>query len=304
MSWCNWWRVDREEGEVALREAERAVSAIFSPSHSVMKKSPDVTQSILRRSGVRLFSGAKGSDMEEETGEKKAVSRPSSPIVAGSDEPPSVSIPPCPIAGYSLLQQGLVDNLATPPRTLSVNDLRLLISELASIEQRARYEVDTQLAEQVHGRGRRGLELVVNPCLYLGGLYLMMWKGPRLYHNASPRGSVFFTQLLAMLRWHIPEVEKERLSQKHRVLLQVTNARVALTFLAGLFAATVAYVTQPPLDVVDTGPDVEFGKNLAGYQHHTETALRWLWLVYYHHPAYRALTMEMGRSAPHFRGCH
>ncbi|KAH9597222.1 hypothetical protein LSM04_005836 [Trypanosoma melophagium] len=293
-----WWRrgCEANDDEIIKQEAEKAMAAIFTPSHSGVKKVFDTDSDTSRRSELHLVTEADPVFSTKVTSVEKKTENV-------MDVPPEVrkeseelltlqALPPSPIVGYTLQEEGLVDELVKPPRTLSVVELKSLILELSSIEQQARYTVDVQLPQQVHNRGRRGLELLVNPALYIAGFYLMLWKAPRLYYNASPRGSTLFTRLFALLRWHLPEVEKERLARKHRRIFQATNAQVTLSFISGCFLTTVAFFTHPSSDVIDSGPDVEIGKQSVGFQQHSEAALRWLWYVYYHHPAYRNWAKE------------
>ncbi|RNF09901.1 hypothetical protein TraAM80_01950, partial [Trypanosoma rangeli] len=186
-------------------------------------------------------------------------------------------LPPSPILGYTLRKEGLIDESVRPPQTLSSQDLRLLTAKLSSVEQQVRYSAETRFTQQVHNRERRGLELIVSLCLYMCGLYLTLWKAPRLYFGMTPRSSVFFfTRLLLLMRWDLPEVEKERMTRNHSWLFQPTNARVALSFLTGCTLTAIAVATRPTLDVLDVGPDVELGKQSVGFQKHSEAVLRWL----------------------------
>ncbi|ORC88859.1 uncharacterized protein TM35_000152900 [Trypanosoma theileri] len=293
-----WWQRRREtnEDEAINQEAEKAMAAIFTPSHSGVKKVFDVDNDNSGRSGVHLI---KEPEPVVSTKITSIVKRKDNvmdlPLEGCKENEESLTfraLPPCPIVGYTLQEEGLVDELIKPPKVLSVTELKSLILELSSIEQQAKYTVDVQLPQQVHNRGRRSLELVVNPALYICGLYLMLWRAPRLYYNASPRGSLFFTRLFALMRWHLPEMEKERLARNHRRIFQATNAQVTLSFFSGCFLTTVAFLTHPSPDVIDSGPDIEIGKQSVGFQQHSEGALRWLWYVYYHHPAYRYLAKE------------
>nr|CCC92369.1 conserved hypothetical protein [Trypanosoma congolense IL3000] len=301
MVWL-WSSTKTKDGTVTREEAEKALAAIFSPSHTALKNGDPNGEELLHRplEGGRLCTASEPGTAISPTPNVSVFSRaywrgcgaaaPPKDNQLEQEKPiPLSAIPPCPIAGYSLGPHGLIDNIADPPRTLTIQDVRSLIAEMSSIEQRAKYEVDTQLPDQVHGRGQRGVELIINPCLYLCGLYLILWKTPRLYFGASPRGSALFTRTLKMLRWHLPEVEKERLARKYRRALQATNARVTLAFLTGIFVITVAATTHPPADVMNMGPDIDIGKQSVSFQHHSEMVLRWLWLVYYHHPAYKSL---------------
>ncbi|EKF39645.1 hypothetical protein MOQ_000122 [Trypanosoma cruzi marinkellei] len=314
-----WWfssRVITDDDKVRLEDSEKALNAIFNPSRASVRKPRDTKYSFWGLSALRWpFRG--GGDSFTSSASFPSLSaqmdcRSSSVALTDSVVAPAMrkddgagaspttresvqevldwgSLRPCPILGYKLREEGLVDVLVQPPRTLSVGDLRSLIVELSSVEQQARYTVETQLPQQIHNRGRRGLELFITPCLFMSGLYLMLWKAPRLYAGVSPRSSVIFTRILSLLRWQMTEVEKERVARNHRWLFQATNARVSLSFLTGLTIAAIAVVTRPTMDVVDVGPDVDLGKQSVGFQKHSEAALRWLWIVYYHHPAYKSL---------------
>ncbi|ESL05868.1 hypothetical protein TRSC58_06467 [Trypanosoma rangeli SC58] len=289
MAWRPWRR--KATGD---EEAEKALLAIFNPLHAAVGDAPDTSDvALVRKSGGRLSFGRDDSHLSPPPAPPSPARRDGVALATQKDGVREVlspsSLPPSPILGYTLRKEGLVDELVHPPRTLSSQDLRLLIAELSSVEQQAKYSVETQFTQQVHNRGRRGLELIVSPCLYMCGLYLALWKTPRLYFGMTPRSSVFFTRLLVLMRWHLPEVEKERMARNHRWLFQATNARVALSFLTGCTLTAIAVTTWPTLDVLDVGPDVELGKQSVGFQKHSEAVLRWLWCVYYHHPAYKSL---------------
>ncbi|RNF22005.1 uncharacterized protein Tco025E_03371 [Trypanosoma conorhini] len=285
-----WWR--RRHEATGDEEAEKALAAIFNPSHAAAGAAPDTSDARSGNSGGRRPVGRGAPQPSPSSASASACADGVAPATQKYKEQDVVglsSLPPSPILGYTLREEGLVDELAHPPRTLSLQQLRSLIVELSAVEQQAKYCVEAQLPQQVHNRGRRSLEIIVSPCLYACGLYLMLWKAPRLYLGVTPRSSVLFTRLLALMRWHLPEVEKERMARNHRWLLQATNARVTLSFLAGCTLTAVAVATQPARGVLDSGPDVELGMQSVGFQKHSEAVLRWLWCVYYHHPAYKSL---------------
>jgi hypothetical protein len=208
---------------------------------------------------------------------------------SGSTSVPAISwdqLPPSPLAGYELTKRGLVDTLRTPPHTLSSAELKDLLSELIMVEQKAKYDVDKQFAGHLGSRGLHGLELLVNPCLFLTGLYLMTWKTVQLYSCAVPQDSLVFTKLLALLQKRMPANQREQLAQRHRRLMRVTNARVALTFLTGVAVFSLAWVSRPMKNVMEEAPDMRVTKDMVAYQRHAEASLKWCWYVYYHHPTY------------------
>lgn len=249
------------------------------------------------------------------------------------------ALPPCPIAGYRLTEEGLWDedphDMATtmttrtrqnepscgtsrsswfspfssffgghgdvPPHRatpvlLSASALKEVIHELRRLEQEAKMQVDEQLPDQVRTRSLRGLELAVNPCLLLTGIYLMTWKSAQLYRCAAPRHSVVLTKLLSMMRWHLSVREKEEVAKRHRRLMQATNARVSMCFSAGASLTAFALWTRPSSLNIDAAPEAERGKKVVAYQQHTSASLKWMWFVYYHHPAYAAAAKKDQKS--------
>lgn len=213
------------------------------------------------------------------------------------------TLPPCPLAGYRLdPSTGLVDELRQPPHTLSTREMRELIVQLSGLEQSAKHTIDASFSSQMGGRSLRALELLVNPCLFLVAIYLLAVKTPQRYTSAVPRQSFLLQHCTSVLTSLSPSSllsrrgkashsfvtteQKEKLAQRHRRLMQATNARVVTTFLAGVLLFSVALVTRPGLDVVENNPEVDLGKQMVGYHQHTEASLKWLWFVYYHHPVY------------------
>ncbi|KAG5503537.1 hypothetical protein JKF63_05677 [Porcisia hertigi] len=204
------------------------------------------------------------------------------------------NLPKCPLAGYELTCHGLVDKLRKPPHTLTVTELRYLIKELTVLEQQAKYNVDRQFTSHMGNRSLHGLKLLISPALMLTSIYLMAWKTTRLYHNAVPQNSVFFTQLLALLRLRMPVEQRELVAQRHRRLMRATNARVSLSFLSGVGLFTLACLSWPSAHVMQDAPDMKTAKELIAYQQHSAALLKWCWFVYYHHPAYSLSSGECG----------
>lgn len=181
-----------------------------------------------------------------------------------------------------------ISSAISPPAILiSAEGLRRKIHQLQRLEQEAKMEVDNQLPDQVRTRSLRGLEVIVNSLLFCTGIYYMTWKSAGLYRGATPRQSLFFTKALALFRrFHVSAHKREELAQRHRRLLQATNARVAFSFCTGLGLATFAWWTRPASTVLDDAPEMKRGKEVVLYQKISSAALKWMWYVYYHHPAY------------------
>eukprot|EP00796_Vickermania_ingenoplastis_P003853 gene3853-2731_t len=232
-------------------------------------------------------------------------------------------LPPCPVEGFRLTEKGLVDEhyaetgiikeAASGRRgkkeeiLVSPAAMRDLLREFQSLEQSMKYTVDEQLPSHVRSRSLRGLEMAVNPCLLLTGLYLMSWKTAQLYRCAVPRHSVVLTKLMALTRWHLSAREKEEMAQQHRRLLRATNARVSLTFSTGVALTAFAWWTRPRIATVDDSPEVKLNNEVIAYHNHTSAALKWMWYVYYHHPAYAQIVfvcyvlLSQQKDTPHMK---
>lgn len=297
-----WFRNSQSDAE--LKEASTALSAMFSPHHAALpapsstelskaatassgsKAAPQPVHITVAKesSGTSNSSNSSNSSSTRQGWWNRLFGRHDSANGALSKD--WRDIPPSPIQGYEVGPSGLTDVLATPPHTLSSREVRDLVVSLSGIEETARYAMDVDFPVQMGSRGRRGMELLVNPVLLFTGLYLMTWKTATLYSSATPRQSVFLTKLLALARAPLPTARKEQIARRHRRLLQATNLRVLLTFLSGATVTAIAWVTMPPLDVIDHGPEVEIAKQTIAYHQFSEQSLRWLWYVYYHHPVY------------------
>ncbi|KAK7197043.1 hypothetical protein NESM_000648200 [Novymonas esmeraldas] len=230
------------------------------------------------------------------------VVAPDTPFSSPPTPAPSVpvlswqSLPACPLAGYQLTSQGLVDTLARPSVLLSAQQLRGVIRELTVVEQRSKCDVDRQFASHIGSRSLHGVGLLVSPVLFLTSIYLMTWKTARLYRDALPQDSVVFTRLLALLRLRMPAAERERVAQRHQRLMRATNARIFASSCGGAALFALAWVSRPPRDVLEEAPDVQTAKELIAYQRHSEASLKWCWWVYYHHPAYAAAASAGGEG--------
>lgn len=316
MGWLSWPR-DAASGATAAAEAQQTqdvLASIFAPSHRALPPpAPQTTATTTARAAPaaastewsasestnttaswvrRLWqprSGPAPLTSVADASTPAPVSFSSSPSTATTSAAVSwETLPSCPVAGYELTRQGLVDRLHKPPRPLTPPELRDLIHELTAVEQRAKHQVDEGFGRHMANRGMHGIELLVSPFLFLTAAYLMTWKTAQLYRSAVPQDSVVFTRLLALLRnrRRLPAGQRELLAQRHQRLMRATNARVTLAFLAGAAVFAVAWTTRPARDVIETAQDVLTTKELAAFQQHAESSLRWCWFVYYHHPAY------------------
>lgn len=324
MGW--WWSSSSSQApraadaadDARLQEAQSAIASIFAPTNRSLTPAPTQPAAIAEEKGTLAREKAVGSPSANASIESTAsewqhftrrvrgwlpqssstyqpknteeTSTPSTSSAAASEPPTWDQLPPSPLAGYTLTERGLVDELRTPPHTLAAGELKALIHELTVVEQNAKYDADAHFSEHLGSRTLHGLELLINPCLLLVGLYLMTYKTVQLYSGALPQDSIVFTRLLSLVRWRMPAGQRELLAQRHRRLMRATNARVALTFATGVGVAAIACVSRPSRNVMDDAPDMQTAKELAAFQQHAAASVKWCWYVYYHHPAYRALT--------------
>lgn len=270
------------EKSTLSQEKDLTSSLGASPSNN---PTSSIWQGVTRRVGAWLPTTSPPSQ------DSSHVAAPSSPTTAAAAAATTWDqLPPSPLAGYELTKRGLVDRLRTPPHTLNAAELKDLIRELTAVEQNAKYDVDKHFAGHLGSRGLHGLELLVNPCLFLAGLYLMTWKTVQLYSGAVPQDSVVFTKLLSLMQRRMPAGQRELLAQRHRRLMRATNARVALTFLTGVSLSALAWVSRPSRNVMEDAPDMQLARDMVAYQRHAEASVKWCWYIYYHHPTYRSST--------------
>ncbi|KPA79298.1 hypothetical protein ABB37_05762 [Leptomonas pyrrhocoris] len=306
-------------GEAHMQDAQDVIASIFEPgNHSLTSSTSEFAprevvpngthngrtpsespsggwRGWTRRTNAWLpFSPSAPPDNSEEAEIVSPCSSTATTSASGTTSPPLSwdQLPPSPLAGYELTKRGLVDRLRTPPHTLTPAELRDVIRELTKVEQQAKYDVDSSFSGHLGSRGLHGLELLVNPCLFLTGIYLMTWKTAQLYNGALPQESLVFTKVMSLRRWRMTADQREQLAQRHRLLMRATNARLVLAFLAGLGVFSLAWVSRPSRNVIEEAPDVQVAKETIAYQRHAEASLKWCWYVYYHHPAYRGARKE------------
>lgn len=315
--------------EEEVQQGREAMEAIFgTPKHKGLPSAKASNKSSIEFKPTEIRPPPLLSPLSELSSHEKKEPTPSVHFTKTNDSTDHSwkLLPPCPIAGYRLTSDGLIDerknDITTPivmetekekkngrwcvpypwrgfkgshdsekklgseRVVLSTSELKQLIHELRRMEQESKMVVDEDLPNQVRRRSLRGLEIVINPCLLLTGIYLMTWRSAQLYRSALPRRSFFLTKFLNITRWHLSVRQKEEASKRHRQLLRATNAQVASSFLTGAGLTAFAWITRPTNRVVDEAPDVLMGRQREAMQQHTSSALKWMWFVYFHHPSY------------------
>lgn len=192
-------------------------------------------------------------------------------------------LPPCPIFGMKLTEQGLYDS--DVGRHFDADDLRDLINRTGKLEASSNLESESRLGVTAW---KRVSELSIVAGIFTGGLVigwfwgLKFWQG---YAQAFPRKSVL------LKHWHLrrnPDMEPiviEALCQKHRVIFNVTNPRPMFFLTSGVVGVGMAIFGEVSRRRKDDFRDVN--KFIIQRGQHYEGTMKWLFAVYYHHPVYK-----------------
>mmetsp|Transcript_13859 Transcript_13859/g.15969 ORF Transcript_13859/g.15969 Transcript_13859/m.15969 type:complete len:105 (+) Transcript_13859:725-1039(+) len=79
----------------------------------------------------------------------------------------------------------------------------------------------------------------------------------------------------------------EGFARRYDKLLRLTTPRCMGSLVGGVVLAGVGYYTSDTVErALTQNLDAKLGREQASFHLHTQTALQWLWTVYYHHPAY------------------
>jgi hypothetical protein len=165
---------------------------------------------------------------------------------------------------------------------VTLDELKQMISGTAVIESKAKHAVDLGLSSQVGVRGSVVFAVVVFPAMVLGGLYAM-FRAPQQLEVAIPRRSFL---MRALIDRDAPERAQELAAMRYRKLLRVANRQVVS--MGGFGVAMLGLYAYGGLGKKDMEENLQsdINRDCVAYQHHTESALKYLWFVYFHHPAY------------------
>ena len=218
--------------------------------------------------------------------------RPQQPSVASSlskSVPPAVhwrDLPPCPVAGMELRESGLVKLSTSEP--VPLNELVAMIKGTAGIESKAKHAVDLSLSSQLGKRGGLAVNVVLFPVFVIAALYAL-YRAPQHFELAVPRKSFVMRMLVDP---KAPELVQEQIAMRYRKLLRVANKKVLATSLAGVGIFAMYALVRPSVHDLDHNAQSDVNRETVAYQHHTEGALKYLWCVYFHHPAYSNKTVK------------
>jgi hypothetical protein len=188
-------------------------------------------------------------------------------------------LPPCPIHGMKLAEKGLYDS--DVGRFLDVDEIRDLINKAGKLEAVANQTSENRLLGTTMQRIFEIAFEFSRVCIV--GMLGFFWgyKTPQAYLQAYPRKSIFVTRYYSKFKTN---EEIEVLCQRNKALFNATNPRVMFLWVCGfagfMFGAIGEYYHRVP----DEYRDVT--KEAIRHNHHFEGTMKWLFSVYYHHPAY------------------
>ena len=135
--------------------------------------------------------------------------------------------------------------------------------------------------------------LMVGPGLFgAAGLFFGVTKFPKAYDSAFPRNSMI------VKKWAVHRFEGRELEQwcmRHRLLLNLTNARPAFFLSVSVFCGLAAkWVTMAPKQ--ESEFDIT-SRDSAAYYRHLEASMKWALAVYHCHPAYREAHRRMNENS-------
>lgn len=213
-------------------------------------------------------------------------------------------LPPCPIDGFTLKSEGLVRSNETrtqegkwwwskptvKPAVVSPVELCELINACATVEARSKHALDEGYSEMMGERSRyaawKPLYVLVTA---VGGL---IWYNVFVsYRSTAPRESVFFKKYLDKLAYSPQRLEQ--IAVKHKLLMRLTSSRLLATIALGSAFGYAIVVARPHGQDLNVNPVADCHQIMAEHQYFNASSLKWLWAVYYHHPAYETL-----RAAP------
>jgi hypothetical protein len=214
-----------------------------------------------------------------------------SPVESGSPLVDWKLLPPSPIGGFQLQDEGLRDMMAPGQPILSAAQLKSLILEASSLEGQAKATVDHAMPQHVRITMQSKVNVMITQFLGVVGILLILYKVPSGYRAALPRDSLLFRSALVSSvtgAIHWDENTREAFARKHRRLLRMTSRRVAGALACGgAMMATSAYFWDSYEAVNVHHEAAVLGKDQVNYHLQTKISAQWLWTVYFHHPAYK-----------------
>eukprot|EP00759_Apiculatamorpha_spiralis_P038803 PhF_6_TR37850/c0_g2_i1/m.56365 len=190
----------------------------------------------------------------------------------------------CILIGYELQPAGLVKTCNQ--HVLTKNELHDIIRDVNSIQGKALAVADLRLTTTLNTSNYRK-SLV--PHFFFSIAVVAMLNMPKALADALPHNSVFMKRKKMA---YVSTQLKELYARKYRLFLCLTNFRfLALVGHVVVFTGFAMYFArQDYLKEADDHDDVT--KESLAYRNHTETILKNLWAIYYHHPAYASIQVE------------
>lgn len=304
MGWLSWASSpsSRAEEKVSITAAEEAIGVLFHkkpvPQASAVTSAKMLITEIPTAPAEAAAVAASPSSTAEvlsASGNKRHSSKVVAPAVVTHSQPdvPLVDwklLPPSPVGGYKLVDNGLCDMMAPGRPILSPVQLKALILEASALEGQAKAIMDESMPKHVRITMQNKFTVVLNQLLGFLGIALILYKVPSRYENALPRDSILFrssvlSRMTGVAAWD--ENTTEAFARKHRMLLRISTRRVGGTIACGLGLMLSSWTLWDSFGAVTERHDAAvIGKDQATYHIQTKISAQWLWTVYFHHPAY------------------
>jgi hypothetical protein len=186
-----------------------------------------------------------------------------------------------PINGFVLREGGLYD--AEMGQLVTADGVRKLINGLSKIEGKGHQEADSRQAPHMISEWEAGINRNAPYAFCVAGLWVILTVLPKTYDSATPRNSVLVRYYY---RHRLEPQRLERLCMRHRTLFNATNARPMVSVgMIAAFAVSTAWLVWDRR-YGDANPQKDYTRDSVHYYQHVECSLKWLFAVYYHHPAY------------------
>jgi hypothetical protein len=200
-------------------------------------------------------------------------------------------LPECPIHGMRLTERGIYDT--DVGRFYEADEVRDLINRTGKLEA-----VTSQAAEnRLMGTNLQSLwdRAFMYWRFWIPIMVAYFWglKVPQSYAMAFPRRSLLMRWYYENPRFFKPPKtteEIETLCQRHRALLSMTTTRTLFFGFCGAAIACFGLLGEYVKNIPNQYNAVT--KATIHHNQHYEATMKWLFAVYYHHPAYSAASSQ------------
>lgn len=239
-------------------------------------------------------------------------------------------LPPCPLQGYTLTDKGLIDLEAVPhsqpaqapsswwpwngssrqnvasssnsPEGMVVNadELMSLAAESTRFRTATKILDDGRYFQRQHDRATNGMGRVMPWMMGICGsaFYFNVY---RCFSSIPARNSLFFKYVWTQEKGYTQN-ELQRMAQRFRVPMVLSTTGVMSQLFVGSCLLGCAIKFRLPSDLDKISPVGQQTKLLDEQEAKSHALARYLWFVYYHHPAYEE--HRTAREAAKVQGQH